>query len=59
MSSLEKFIVEPPKAKNVYVTIQPSFEKYCKGCNELLNSECQGQWVRVFCKSEKCVKSDL
>jgi len=60
MSTLDVFVSEKREenvVKNVYVTTRLTFEKYCKGCRELVRSEqLKGEWVRVFCKAEKCVK---
>lgn len=51
--SLEPFLV---KHKSIYVTIQSTFERYCKGCSELVEFKVLGVWVQVKCKAEKCVK---
>jgi hypothetical protein len=56
MTTLDAFTKEKPKAKNVYLTIQSTFEKHCKGCSELLESEKAGMWIRIKCKADKCVK---
>ncbi|MEM1552167.1 MAG: hypothetical protein QW734_05575 [Candidatus Bathyarchaeia archaeon] len=53
--SLVPFL-EKPKPVNIYLTIQSTFERLCKGCSELVESEKAGAWIRVKCKAEKCIK---
>jgi len=55
-SSLERFCQAVEKAKNIYITIPSTFEKFCKDCAELLDKEELGAYVRVHCKAEKCIK---